>query len=114
VHRDHRSPRLLRSSAAKHVAGAAHGSHGLDMLNPKFAEAHRWPRTTSASRPNGSKLIPEGLRQDQGVCRKAGHATGKLPTVLVIHENRGLNPHIEDIARVSRLDNFLAGRARRA
>ena len=33
---------------------------------------------------------------------------GKLPTVLVIHENRGLNPHIEDIARRLALDNFLA------
>jgi carboxymethylenebutenolidase len=33
---------------------------------------------------------------------------GKLPTVLVIHENRGLNPHIEDIARRLALDNFIA------
>jgi carboxymethylenebutenolidase len=34
--------------------------------------------------------------------------TGKLPVVLVIHENRGLNPHIEDIARRLALDNFVA------
>ena len=33
---------------------------------------------------------------------------GKLPAVLVIHENRGLNPHIEDIARRLALDNFVA------
>jgi carboxymethylenebutenolidase len=31
-----------------------------------------------------------------------------LPTVLVIHENRGLNPHIADIARRLALDNFIA------
>jgi len=33
---------------------------------------------------------------------------GKLPTVLVVHENRGLNPHIEDITRRLALDNFIA------
>ncbi len=37
-----------------------------------------------------------------------GKAKGKLPTVLVVHENRGLNPHIEDIARRLALDNFIA------
>jgi carboxymethylenebutenolidase len=35
-------------------------------------------------------------------------ASGRLPGVLVVHENRGLNPHIEDIARRLALDNFLA------
>jgi carboxymethylenebutenolidase len=35
-------------------------------------------------------------------------AAGKLPGILVIHENRGLNPHIEDIARRLALDNFVA------
>jgi carboxymethylenebutenolidase len=35
-------------------------------------------------------------------------AKGKLPMVLVVHENRGLNPHIEDIARRLALDNFIA------
>src|SRR5665213_4334719 len=34
--------------------------------------------------------------------------SGKLPTVLVVHENRGLNPHIEDITRRLALDNFIA------
>ena len=33
---------------------------------------------------------------------------GPLPTVLVVHENRGLNPHIEDITRRVALDNFIA------
>ena len=31
-----------------------------------------------------------------------------MPTVLVVHENRGLNPHIEDIARRLAIDNFIA------
>ena len=39
---------------------------------------------------------------------RPANATGKLPAILVIHENRGLNPHIEDIARRLALDNFMA------
>ncbi len=39
---------------------------------------------------------------------RPANATGKLPGILVIHENRGLNPHIEDIARRLALDNFMA------
>ena len=35
-------------------------------------------------------------------------ATGKLPAVIVIHENRGLNPHIKDVARRMALEGFLA------
>ena len=38
----------------------------------------------------------------------AGSTTTGLPLVLVVHENRGLNPHIEDIARRLALDNFIA------
>ena len=40
--------------------------------------------------------------------RPAGARTAKLPAILVIHENRGLNPHIEDIARRFGLANFMA------
>jgi carboxymethylenebutenolidase len=39
---------------------------------------------------------------------KPEKATGKLPAILVIHENRGLNPHIEDVARRFALENFVA------
>lgn len=35
-------------------------------------------------------------------------ATGKLPAVLVIHENRGLNPHIKDVTRRMALEGFVA------
>ncbi len=40
--------------------------------------------------------------------RPATPAAAKLPAVLVVHENRGLNPHIEDVARRLALENFLA------
>jgi carboxymethylenebutenolidase len=44
----------------------------------------------------------------RGYFARPASAAGKLPGVLVIHENRGLNPHIEDITRRLALDNFVA------
>lgn len=44
----------------------------------------------------------------RGYLTQPAKAKGKLPFVLVVHENRGLNPHIEDIARRLALDNFIA------
>ena len=49
-----------------------------------------------------------GTGSVKGYLAKPAGATGKLPAVLVIHENRGLNPHIEDIARRLALDNYIA------
>ena len=44
----------------------------------------------------------------RGYLVRPAKAKGKLPGVLVVHENRGLNPHIEDIARRLGLDDFVA------
>jgi carboxymethylenebutenolidase len=53
--------------------------------------------------PNGNGSI-KGL-----LARPASaSATTKLPAILVIHENRGLNPHIEDVARRFAVANFMA------
>jgi carboxymethylenebutenolidase len=51
---------------------------------------------------------PLGYGKLRGYLVQPAKAKGKLPTVLVVHENRGLNPHIEDIARRLALDNFIA------
>jgi carboxymethylenebutenolidase len=51
---------------------------------------------------------PNGNGRGRGYLAAPAGATGKLPGILVIHENRGLNPHIEDIARRMALDNFVA------
>lgn len=44
----------------------------------------------------------------KGYLAKPANATGKLPAVVVIHENRGLNPHIKDVVRRMGLEGFLA------
>jgi carboxymethylenebutenolidase len=51
---------------------------------------------------------PQGNGKIKGYFVKPANASGKLPGVLVIHENRGLNPYIEDVARRLGTANFLA------
>ncbi|OGB32698.1 MAG: carboxymethylenebutenolidase [Burkholderiales bacterium RIFCSPLOWO2_12_FULL_61_40] len=51
---------------------------------------------------------PQGYGTLKGYLARPANATGKLPAVLVVHENRGLNPHIEDIARRLALEGFMA------
>jgi carboxymethylenebutenolidase len=95
--------------AAKYAVGGVTAAMLLEQLSPKFAEAQ-------VVRPDDARIEPEYLEYDSpsGYGRMRGYfvrpaaATGKLPGILVIHENRGLNPHIEDIARRLALDNFVA------
>src|SRR6195952_621399 len=51
---------------------------------------------------------PKGHGQVRGYLVRPANATGKVPAVLVVHENRGLNPYIEDVARRLGAANFLA------
>ncbi|NJA06095.1 dienelactone hydrolase family protein [Methylococcaceae bacterium WWC4] len=81
----------------------------LDALNPRFALAQQV--AGNDPRINTSYLeypSPQGNGKVRGYLAQPANAKGKLPVVLVIHENRGLNPHIEDIARRLALDNFIA------
>jgi carboxymethylenebutenolidase len=90
------------------VAGMSTGML-LTALSPNFARAQQ-------VRPDDPRLktgfvefsSPAGSRAVKGYLARPAHATGRLPGVLVIHENRGLNPHIEDIVRRLALDNFMA------
>lgn len=51
---------------------------------------------------------PGGDGEMKGYLVKPAEMSGKLPAVIVIHENRGLNPHIRDVARRMALEGFLA------
>src|SRR6476661_475663 len=81
--------------AAKFAVGGVTAAMLLDQLSPKFLEAQ-------VIKPEDPRIKVQSLEYD------SAKASGKLPAVLVIHENRGLNPHIEDIARRLATDNFLA------
>ncbi|PPD10056.1 MAG: carboxymethylenebutenolidase [Methylocystis sp.] len=81
----------------------------LNALNPRFAEAEQVKRDdpgivgTRAEFPS-----PNGYGTVSGYLVRSANLSGKAPLVLVVHENRGLNPHIEDIARRLALANFIA------
>ncbi len=95
--------------AAKYAVGGVTAAMLLDELSPKFVEAQvvkpEDPRIKVQSIEYDS---PQGYGKMRGYLAQPAKAAGKLPAVLVIHENRGLNPHIEDIARRLALDNFVA------
>ena len=81
----------------------------LAALNPRFAEATQVPADDARVKTSYVEIpSPNGYGKVRGYLAVPAKAKGKLPTVLVVHENRGLNPHIEDIARRLALDNFIA------
>lgn len=101
--------RAFLSSATKYAIGGMTATMLLDALNPKFAEAQQVKKDDPRIR---TKLVEyasvDGYGKMRGYLAMPLKASGKLPGVLVVHENRGLNPHIEDIARRLAVDNFVA------
>ena len=51
---------------------------------------------------------PKGGGKIKGLLSRPADAKGKLPGIVVVHENRGLNPHIEDVARRAALAGFIS------
>jgi len=95
--------------ASKYTAGGVTAAMLLDALNPRFAEAQQVAKDDK--RITSEYLAfpsPQGNEKTKGYLVRPAAAKGKLPGVLVVHENRGLNPHIEDVARRLALDNFVA------
>src|SRR5687768_5231963 len=95
--------------AAKFAVGGMTATMLLDALNPTFAEAQQVAKDDKRLRAEYLEYpSPQGSGTMKGYFVRPASASGKLPGVLVVHENRGLNPHIEDIARRLALDNFVA------
>jgi len=97
------------AGAARFAAGGMTASMLLDALNPRFADAQQVARDDSRLEASTVELdSPKGSGKVRGYLARPATAQGKLPGVLVVHENRGLNPHIEDIARRIALEGYLA------
>ncbi len=103
------SRRGFVQSAAKYSAGAVGAELLLAQLSPNFAQAQQvTPDDPRVKTSYVQYPSPQGHGQLRGYLARPAGAKGKLPTVLVVHENRGLNPHIEDIARRLALKDFIA------
>jgi len=95
--------------ATKFAVGGVTAGMLLDSLSPKFAEAQKVPMADPRIKAERVEYpSPSGSGTVKGYLVRPAKAAGKLPGIVVIHENRGLNPHIEDIARRLALDNFIA------
>lgn len=96
-------------SAAKYATGAVTAEVLLAQLAPNFAQAQQVQGSDPRIKASYVEIdSPKGYGKVRGYLVRPASAKGRLPTVLVVHENRGLNPHIEDIARRLALDNFVA------
>jgi carboxymethylenebutenolidase len=103
--------RAFLDRAGKYAVGGLTAVGLFEMLRPNYAWAQQVP-------PADSRIVTETatVPSPAGNGSIRGHfvrpanasATAKVPAVLVIHENRGLNPYIEDVARRFGTENFLA------
>ena len=97
------------AGASRFAVGATTAAGLLAALSPKFAEAQQVA-------PDDARIVaksveiesPKGYGKARGYLVRPAKAEGKRPLVLVVHENRGLNPHIEDVARRFALEGFIA------
>jgi carboxymethylenebutenolidase len=95
--------------AAKFAVGGVTAAMLLEQLSPKFAEAQVVaPDDKRLSAAHLEYPSPSGSGTMRGYLVRPAAAPGRLPGVLVIHENRGLNPHIEDITRRIALEGYVA------
>ena len=95
--------------AAKYAVGGFTAAAMLESLSPNFALAQQVPKTDS--RIHAEYLpypSPEGSGTMRGYFARPANPSRNLPGVVVIHENRGLNPYIEDVARRLAVENYVA------
>ena len=101
--------RAFLDGAAKFAVGGMTAAGFLDALKPRYAWAQQVP-------PNDERIqtayveyeAPDGHGTMRGLMATPTQSTGPWPAVLVVHENRGLNPYIEDVVRRFAAADFLA------
>lgn len=101
--------RGFMDKASRFAAGGVTAAALLQMLSPNYALAAQVakddPRIEVAYAEYDS---PRGAGKMRGLLVKPAKSTGKVPGVIVVHENRGLNPYVEDVARRVAIAGFVA------
>jgi carboxymethylenebutenolidase len=104
----HMSRRTFLDSIARYAAGSFTAVAIWEALKPNYAYAQQVARDDKRIRTSyESYAAPEGSGNIRGYLARPP-AAGKFPGVVVIHENRGLNPYIEDVTRRLAVANFVA------
>ncbi len=103
------SRREFLDRAAKYAIGGFTAAAMLESLKPNFAWAQQVPKDDGRIKAEYLTYpSPQGAGTMRGYFARPAKVSGKLPGVVVIHENRGLNPYIEDVARRLAVLNFIA------
>lgn len=103
------SRRGFAAKAAKFAAGGVTVEMILKRLSPNYAWAQQVAEDDERIKTEYIEYeSPKGAGKMRGYLVTPANVSGKLPAVLVIHENRGLNPYIEDVARRLGAAGFLA------
>ena len=94
---------------ARFAVGGVTATMLLDALSPRFAEAQQVPKDDGRLATSHVEYdSPKGTGKVRGYLALPAKRSGRLPGILVVHENRGLNPHIEDVARRIALEQYVA------
>src|SRR5262250_31303 len=102
------SRRTFLDRAAKFAVGGLTVTAIFESLRPNYAWAQQVPPDDKRIKVGYETVqSPEGNGSIKGYLARPAKS-GKLPAVLVIHENRGLNPYIEDVARRVAVEGFVA------
>jgi carboxymethylenebutenolidase len=103
------SRRDFLDRAAKYAVGGFTAAAMLESLRPNYALAQQVAKDDARIKAEYlTYASQQGSGSMLGYFAKPASAGGKLPGVVVIHENRGLNPYIEDVARRLAVENFVA------
>ena len=96
-------------AAKKFAVGGMTAKAIWESLRPNYAWAQQVKKDDPRIKTETATVdSPQGNGSIKGYLVRPANATGKLPGVLVVHENRGLNPYIEDVARRLGTANFMA------
>ncbi len=96
-------------SAKRFAVGGLTATAIWESLRPNYAWAQQVPKDDSRIKTESVTIpSPLGNEKIRGYLARPAKIGGKLPGVLVVHENRGLNPYIEDVARRLGTENYLA------
>jgi carboxymethylenebutenolidase len=97
------------AGVGKYAVGGVSATMLLEQLSPNFAAAQQIAKDDKRIEAKYVEYAsPDGSGKMRGYLAAPAGAAAKLPGILVVHENRGLNPHIEDVARRLAVDGFLA------
>src|SRR4051812_40582292 len=101
------SRRQFLDDAGKYAVGGFTAAAMLESLAPNYAFAQQIAKDDGRIKTEYLTYpSPQGSGTMKGYFARPANATGKLPGIVVIHENRGLNPYIEDVARRLATDGF--------